>query len=547
MALSTKRLSRDLLAFLVVGVLAISCSSPDKKEPAAKTAEPAVCVPPKDTTPVDVTSVGESTTDFDVISFDDTRIRAHWFPHPDASEESPHPTVLMGPGWSLAGDTDIDGPSLLGSIDIRSMREAGYNVLTWDPRGFGESGGTATVDSADFEGRDVQQLIDWVATLPTVQLDGSRDPRMGMVGGSYGGGIQLVTAPNDCRIDALVPIIAWHSLRTSLFKSDTVKLGWASVLADAAASNSIDKHVETSIKSATETGRISDTDRKWFISRGPGDLVKKIKVPTLFIQGTVDTLFTLDEAVTNYEILKANGIATKMLWNCDGHGLCLVFEGDRTRASRAAINWLDRYVRQDKSVDTGPEFDVIDQNGVRYTADEYKPADGRPVRGSGSGTLFLTPEGGAGPVVLPSGYESVLSGLAQKITPGKAENALNVEISSGDTESLLVGAPRLSLTYSGLAADGNRPERVFAQLIDETTGLVIGNQITPVKVTLDGADHTANLDMEMIAFAMKPGSKVTLQIVATTVAYAEPQMGGSIQFSKVDLDLPVATYLKRVD
>ncbi len=547
MALPTKRLARNLLACLVAGVLVVSCSSSDKSASATKKAEPAVCVPPKDTTTVDVTSVGESTTDFDVISFDDTRIRAHWFPHPDASEESPHPTVLMGPGWSLAGDTDIDGPSLLGSIDIRSMRDAGYNVLTWDPRGFGKSGGTATVDSADFEGRDVQQLIDWVATLPTVQLDGSRDPRMGMVGGSYGGGIQLVTAPNDCRIDALVPIIAWHSLRTSLFKSDTVKLGWASVLADAAASNSIDNHIETSIKSATETGRISDADRKWFISRGPGELVKKIKVPTLFIQGTVDTLFTLDEAVTNYEILKANGVPTKMLWNCDGHGLCLVFEGDRSRASRAAIDWLNRYVRQDKSVDTGPEFDVIDQNGVRYTADEYEPADGKPVRGNGSGTLFLTADGGAGPVVLPEGHESLLSGLAQKITPGKAENALNVQISAGDTESLLVGAPRLSLTYSGLAADGNRPERVFAQLIDDATGLVIGNQITPVKVILDGADHTANLDMEMIAFAMKPGSKVTLQIVATTVAYAEPQLGGSIQFSNIAVDLPVATYLKKVD
>ncbi|MGB3412973.1 MAG: CocE/NonD family hydrolase [Microthrixaceae bacterium] len=547
MALPRHRLAREFLACVVAGVLIASCSSSGSKEAAAEKVEPAVCVPPKDTTTVDVTSVGESTTDFDVISFDGTRIRAHWFPHPDASKESPHPTVLMGPGWSLAGDTDIDGPSLLGSIDIRSMREAGYNVLTWDPRGFGESDGTATVDSADFEGRDVQQLIDWVATLPTVQLDGPHDPRMGMVGGSYGGGIQLVTAPNDCRIDALVPIIAWHSLRSSLFKSDTIKLGWASVLADAAANNSIDKHVESAISSAAETGRISDTDRKWFISRGPGDLVKKIKVPTLFIQGTVDTLFTLDEAVTNYEILKANGVATKMLWNCDGHGLCLVFEGDRTRASRAAIDWLNRYVRQDKSVDTGPEFDVIDQNGVRYTADEYKPADGKPVSGSGSGTLFLTSDGGAGPVVLPEGYESILSGLAQKITPGRADNAVNVELNAGETESLLVGAPRLSLTYSGLAADGNRPERVFAQLIDETTGLVIGNQITPVKVTLDGADHTANLDMEMIAFAMKPGAKVTLQIVATTVAYADPQLGGSIQFSKIALDLPVATYLKRVD
>ena len=51
-----------------------------------------------------------------------------------------------------------------------------------------------------------------------------------MVGGSYGGGIQIVTAAIDCRVDAIVPIIAWHSLTTSLAKADTPKNGWASIL-----------------------------------------------------------------------------------------------------------------------------------------------------------------------------------------------------------------------------------------------------------------------------------------------------------------------------
>ena len=51
-----------------------------------------------------------------------------------------------------------------------------------------------------------------------------------MVGGSYGGGIQLVTAATDCRVDAIVPTIAWHSLVTSLDKADTVKIGWSDLL-----------------------------------------------------------------------------------------------------------------------------------------------------------------------------------------------------------------------------------------------------------------------------------------------------------------------------
>ena len=51
-----------------------------------------------------------------------------------------------------------------------------------------------------------------------------------MTGGSYGGGIQLSTAGIDRRIDAIVPVVAWHSLETSLYKDRTFKQGWNSLL-----------------------------------------------------------------------------------------------------------------------------------------------------------------------------------------------------------------------------------------------------------------------------------------------------------------------------
>ena len=51
-----------------------------------------------------------------------------------------------------------------------------------------------------------------------------------MTGGSYGGGIQLSTAGIDRRIDAIVPVVAWHSLETSLYKDRTFKQGWNTLL-----------------------------------------------------------------------------------------------------------------------------------------------------------------------------------------------------------------------------------------------------------------------------------------------------------------------------
>ena len=168
----------------------------------------------------------------------------------------PRRPVLMGPGWSAAGDVNEDAPGLLGALSIKTLRDNGYNVLTWDPRGFGESTGVVQIDSVDFEGRDVQQLLDWVATQPQAQLDATRDPRAGMVGASYGGGIQLVTAAIDCRVDAIVPIIAWHSLQTSLYKANTAKTGWGNVLAGSAAGANLDPHITDAAAAGNSAGHL---------------------------------------------------------------------------------------------------------------------------------------------------------------------------------------------------------------------------------------------------------------------------------------------------
>ena len=87
------------------------------------------------------------------------------------------------------------------------------------------------LDSPDFEARDVSAIISWLATQPEVELDDAAtlDPRIGMVGASYGGGIQLVTAAIDHRVDAIVPTIAWHTLNSVAVQEPGVQeqLGYA--------------------------------------------------------------------------------------------------------------------------------------------------------------------------------------------------------------------------------------------------------------------------------------------------------------------------------
>ncbi len=249
--------------------------------------------------------------DVTVTSFDGTKIVAHWFPVDGASPSAPKPTVMMGPGWGGAGDENVTGGDLtgVGVPGIKTLHDAGYNVLTWDPRGFGASGGTVSVNSKALEGRDAQGLIDWLAGQSGVQLDKAGDPRLGMAGGSYGGGIQLVTAAIDRRVDAIAPAIAWNSLKSSLDKDLTVKTGWAGFLYGVGATHSLDPHIKSANDEGLSTGILSAENAAWFTGRGPGDaLIRKIRTPTLLLQGTVDTLFTLDESVRNYRILRKQGV-----------------------------------------------------------------------------------------------------------------------------------------------------------------------------------------------------------------------------------------------
>jgi ABC-2 type transport system ATP-binding protein len=258
------------------------------------------------------------------------------------------------------------------------------------------------------------------------------------------------------------------------------------------------------------------------------------------VQGTVDNLFTLDEGIANYRTLRDHVVPTAMLWYCGGHGICLTKAGSPALVSNAVVAWLDRYVKKDSTVDTGARFRFVDQNGHVYSAGDYPVPLGAPVTATGKGTLTFVADGGSGPVQAPAGGTDAVGGIAAGITPAKAAHAVNVSIKT-PTDAVIVGGPALELSYTGTTPPGPHPTRVFAQLVDDSTGIVVGNQITPIQVTLDGKPHRTSVSLEDVAFTARAGGHLTLQLVATTVAYAQPRLGGSIHFDTIGISLPVAS------
>jgi ABC-2 type transport system ATP-binding protein len=499
------------------------------------------CQPPTGWQSTKAAPVPGIPSDYDLTSFDGTTIRIHWFPDPLRPGGRLRPTVLMGPGWGSSGDTDTSQAGIQGALSIAQLWQGGFNVLTWDPRGFGHSGGEAEVDSPHDEGRDVSAMLNWVAQQTEVQLDRPGVPRVGMVGESYGGGVQFAAAERDCRIDAIAPTIAWHSLGTSLDKNQTPKAGWGSILASVSSTAKLDPEITTADNEMNTTGIIDVRAVSFFDSRGPAQFLSQVKVPTLILQGTVDDLFTLDEGIENYGALHRQGTTVSMAWFCGGHGICLTDPGSALKVGPLSLAWMQHYVARQASAHVLKGFAFVDQDGTSYAAPGYPLPASAPVVATGSGTLALRAGGGSGPPVVAANATAanVVDSVAKPVTPGPAKNALNITVPI-TRAAVLVGPPTLSMTYSGTVAPGTRPTRVFAQLVDPATGIVVNNQITPIPVTLDGKSHSVTIPLESIGYTAKAGTSLELQLVATTVAYITPRLGGTISFDRVRVEVPTA-------
>ena len=473
--------------------------------------------------------------DVKVISPDGTEIYVHFMPARGLLAGQTAPTVLSGPGLTLPGATNIDGTILdaalidfFGMIGVGPLRNAGYNVVTWDPRGEWNSGGNLELNSAEFEGRDMTAIIDWIATQPEVALDAPGDPRLGMVGVSYGGGIQLVTAANDSRVDAIVPSITYNMFDTALYKSQAFRSGWATLLVAGLVLTGADinpRIIPAAIYGAL-TGTMTSADLDLLQSRNPD--VAKITVPTLLIQGMADTIFSQAEADATAQTLLANGVTTKVIWFCGGHGLCAnnLFDlRDGALLQLRTLQWLDRYVKGDAGTPTGPQFEWVDQRGRWYSSDTYPVGAGPAIVTSSTGakTLPLIPFIGSGIPFVPFSLPSPVG--------------VNLHVPAATETTYLVGAPELTMTYSGTGS----ARHVYAQIIDDRTGLVLAGIVTPIPVTLDGQTHTITIPLEPLSHTLRPGQSVTLQLVGDAGLYARliPSLG-SVTVSDLQLTLPTA-------
>lgn len=111
-----------------------------------------------------------------------------------ASEGRPVPAVVQGPGWLGLRDARLYAPYHEGLL------AAGFAVLIFDYRGFGDSEGDATFLDPMAQVEDWRSAITYLETRPEIDAD-----RIGVFGsGGTGGGNAVVVGGLDERVKAVV-------------------------------------------------------------------------------------------------------------------------------------------------------------------------------------------------------------------------------------------------------------------------------------------------------------------------------------------------------
>lgn len=534
--------------------------------------------------------------DLFIDSFDGTGLDATIYIPNAASPSNRASAVLMTHGYGGwhrgAGDFALQ----------QQLASNGYVVLAYTSRGFGRSEGEVQLDSPDFEVQDARHLITWLGTPANtgnvVRLDGPasrQDPRVGMAGVSYAGGIQLLTAAYDDRVDAITPQITWNDLRYSLAPNGVVKQGWIDLLYAAGVYGGylgpigtvpppvvstegapLDQHrsvVSTYLTNddIDQPVPLSDGSQNTFEyleRRSPifNGVIDNIDAATLLIQGQRDTLFNLNEAIANYEAISDNSvnIATKLVVFSAGHGYADL-AGERAAINDRILTWFDRYLNGNDAADTGSGIEVWRPwvAGSNFADLSSFPDAATDAGIPAGGPTFLVAN-----LVAPTSHTETSNFQQQTNSPARDLTGLTAinflgSIVPGPDPVTVAGIPELRFRIGSQTTEAI----VFAKLWDEDTNVSppvrtpIHRLVTPVRIRGGKGDFCSGdalpgpatvgivsgvdvcLPLAGTVWQLAPGHRIVLTIATSDTMFFSSRQPSIYSVGSVSLKLPTTTGL----
>ncbi|MBU1172308.1 MAG: ABC transporter ATP-binding protein [Proteobacteria bacterium] len=397
---------------------------------------------------------------------------------PDSATASHPAPALMGTN-GFGGSKD-DAYATGTNNELKQFARHGYVGLSYSGLGFGGSDCLISMDSPEYDGLAASQLAQFlggktgiayeehsykngehvwskpVASVDYVIRDDNRsgivnDPRVGMIGASYGGAVLYAAAAVDPRIDTIVPQETWTNLVYSLTPNNADldedllstamgvgKISWAESFFLAGLTqpflHSDVYRPETPcpgfreeacpvINDGINNGYPNDMAFTLNPEVSPLFYADKITIPVFINQGINDSLFNLNEGIAMYKRLKQRDIPVKMLWMSWGHGggdclnpfppgppcagnpvpgeLNAEEPIENSYQGQLYLDWFGHWLK-DEPVSIGEEFSYyrhwIPESTQGPNSNQYAHAPGYPVGTdtmlylSGSGDLVNTAE-----------------------------------------------------------------------------------------------------------------------------------------------------------
>ncbi|MCW2494280.1 alpha/beta fold hydrolase [Jatrophihabitans sp.] len=463
--------------------------------------------------------------------------------------KTPAPAILLAHGFG-GSKASVAGQA-------RSLAEHGYVVLTYSARGFGHSGGLIHFDSPQYEVHDASLLVTYLAGLPqTAVRDGK--PELGVAGASYGGGLALLLAESDPRIEAVAADITWSSLVDSLFPNGAgtspgvFKKLWTGLLFSEGFGGSADGRLSgtpscgryaadvcSAYQASARTGVPSAGLLKIMQAASPSAHLARITAPTLLSQGEQDSLFPLSQADANAKGIAAAGTPVRVVWRTGGHDT-----GDGTgTATTAARTWFGDVfggrvtgsqsfqLAEQGTVVSASTGDVAEQT-LQVPAYPGLPggvaARSAPLVVLGKPQRIGAPAGGT-----PAAISSIpgLGGLLGRLSsstatvstvPGQSAAFVSAKVSSS---LLIAGTPTVRIT---ITAQHSGSATLFAGLRDASAdgSLTLPQSlVSPLLVTglKAGVPRTVTVRLPAIVHTVPSGHRVVLTVATTDFAYQLPQ------------------------
>ena len=263
----------------------------------------------------------------------------------------------------------------------------------------------------------------------------------------------------------------------------------------------------------------------------------------MIIQGTVDTLFPLNDGFENYLNLVRAGTPAKLMTYCAGHTLGCDYPGGssgdpkevssaRSVPDQRVLAWLDRYVRN-RPVDTGASVEWQAQDGYYYAAPSFPLPDSRyrvtrPVTG-----VSLIGPGATG------GDDLASAGPAPQAEIGTTAHRATI-VHKSDQPRAILGNPRISIAGESLGVKGHS----FYELVDvapDSTRVTLDDQTMPRALPLGAFEKS--FEMHGVSWMLKPGHTLELEITTGSTQYSIPRTGPyQVTFDEVAVELPLTRW-----